>query len=57
MWVQLGSAVETNVRVNLRAVALVNWTTMVTVPSPVEAGPEYCQVLARTRLMVYGVGS
>ena len=37
--------------------ALVNWTTMVTVPSPTEVGPAYCQTLARTRLMVYGVGS
>src|SRR4051812_1610831 len=30
---------------------------MVTVPSPREVGPEYCHRLARTWLMVYGLGS
>jgi len=55
--VQFGSAADTNVRVSFKVVALVNWTTMVTVPSFTEVGPEYCQTLARTRVMVYGAGS
>lgn len=53
----MGSALDTKVRVNCSVVALVNWTTMVTVPSPMEVGPEYCQTLARTRVIVYGAGS